>query len=103
MCVQDVRLESGMWCSTRGSMVLAVSWTPPFWSQHCINPIYFDVDVTLCYINFKSTLEKSRLNIVKYIIRNQIHTNSICDLCPIQPFLWLLSQLSFIESVKNDL
>jgi hypothetical protein len=30
MCVQDVRSESGMWCSTRGSMVLAVSWTPPF-------------------------------------------------------------------------
>ncbi len=33
MCVQDVRSESGMWCSTRGSMVLDVSWTPPFWSH----------------------------------------------------------------------
>jgi hypothetical protein len=34
MCVQDVRSESGMWCSTRGSMVLAVSWAPPFWSHY---------------------------------------------------------------------
>jgi hypothetical protein len=37
MCVQDVRSESGMWCSTKGSMVLAVSWTPPFWSQAVYN------------------------------------------------------------------
>jgi hypothetical protein len=39
MCVQGVRSESGMWCSTRGSMVLAVSWTPPFL-------------VTVCYVQF---------------------------------------------------
>jgi hypothetical protein len=27
-----------LWCSTKGSMVLAVSWTPPFVSQQCFLP-----------------------------------------------------------------